>query len=161
MECVLFIPIEFACCFKIYHIKTVTQSRLNESESDIDNFGYHTSGSGSQLIHLLFTLLVVNKTSLRSPSLLFSSGVLDDGFSFLFLQLKNLDGSAFQWHVRCATEFKKCYIIWRSPTNGVLALCHPDTIKVIQSSNAPKAYTYRFSKPFFGESWFFPGMFLA
>ena len=32
-----------------------------------------------------------------------------------------------------------------------LLLCHPDTVKVIQSSNAPKAPTYEFIKPFFGK----------
>lgn len=65
--------------------------------------------------------------------------------------IKNHDGASLQWHVKCATEFKTCYFIWRTPTTGVLALCHPDTIKVIQTSNAPKAYTYRFSKPLFGD----------
>ena len=71
--------------------------------------------------------------------------------SFCF-QVKNSDGASLKFHVRCATEFKTCYVLWRSPATGVLAVCHPDTIKVIQSSNAPKADSYRFSKPFFGKS---------
>ncbi|KAL9955365.1 hypothetical protein ACROYT_G036675 [Oculina patagonica] len=64
--------------------------------------------------------------------------------------LQDLDGAArLQFHVRCATEFKTCYAVWRTSVTGILALCHPDTIKVMQSSNAPKGDTYRFSKPFF------------
>lgn len=138
----------------------VTQFRHKESE--IDAFGYHTSSSDSQFIHFLFTFLV-NKAPFSSPSLLFIDALDCGFFCFFSLQIKNHDGVALQWHVKCATEFKKCYIIWRTPTTGVLALCHPDTIKVIQSSNAPKSYTYRFSRPFFGESWFsatsFPRLF--
>ncbi|XP_078346495.1 cytochrome P450 4F3-like [Oculina patagonica] len=66
--------------------------------------------------------------------------------------LQDLDGAArLQFHVRCATEFKTCYAVWRTSVTGILALCHPDTIKVMQSSNAPKGDTYRFSKPFFGD----------
>ena len=34
---------------------------------------------------------------------------------------------------------------------GTLVLCHPDTIQVIQSSNAPKGLMYRFVRPFIGE----------
>lgn len=101
-------------------------------------------------------------SSISSPSLLFID-VLDCVFFFSFSQLKKHDGTALQWHVKCATEFKKCYIIWRTPMTGVLSLCHPDTIKVIQSGNAPKSFTYKFSKPFLGESWFsatsFPRLF--
>ena len=33
---------------------------------------------------------------------------------------------------------------------GFLVLCHPDTVRVVQSSNAPKAPTYNFVKPFIG-----------
>ena len=69
----------------------------------------------------------------------------------LCFQFKRFDGTVLQFHVRCATEFKTCYVVWRSPATGVLALCHPDTIKVMQSSNAPKSDMYRFSKPFFGK----------
>lgn len=32
-----------------------------------------------------------------------------------------------------------------------LVLCHPDTIRVIQTTNAPKAQTYEFIKPLFGD----------
>ena len=73
------------------------------------------------------------------------------GFHLFAFSSKGLDGTALQFHVRCATEFKTCYVIWRSPATGVLGLCHPDTIKVMQSSNAPKSGMYRFAKPFFGK----------
>lgn len=110
----------------------------------------------SHLIHFHFTHLV-SKSPVNSP---YPPFINVPWLFCFFLQLKNHDGVALQWHVRCATEFKKCYIIWRSPTTCVLALCHPDTIKVIQSSNAPKSYTYRFSKPFFGK-WDGSQMFLV
>lgn len=66
-------------------------------------------------------------------------------------QVKNHDGAALKFHVRCATEFKTCYVVRRGPFTAALVLCHPDTVKVIQSSNAPKAFTYRFVKPFIGD----------
>lgn len=40
---------------------------------------------------------------------------------------------------------------------GFLVLCHPDTVRVVQSSNAPKAPTYNFVKPFIGMYVFFMG----
>lgn len=64
--------------------------------------------------------------------------------------VKNHDGTTLQFHVRCATEFKTCYIMRRGPLLTGLVLCHPDTIKVVQTSSAPKAPTYEFIKPFFG-----------
>lgn len=69
----------------------------------------------------------------------------------LFLKVKNHDGTALQFHVRCATEFKTCYVMRRGPFMTGLVLCHPDTIRVIQTTNAPKAQTYEFIKPLFGE----------
>ena len=39
----------------------------------------------------------------------------------------------------------------RGPFMTGLVLCHPDTIRVIQTSNTPKAQTYEFIKPLFGE----------
>jgi len=70
--------------------------------------------------------------------------------AFLF-QLRKHDGANFQFHIRCATQFKRCYVTWRGPVTGTLVLCHPDTIQVIQSSNAPKGLIYRFVRPFIGE----------
>ncbi|PFX16164.1 Leukotriene-B4 omega-hydroxylase 3 [Stylophora pistillata] len=64
--------------------------------------------------------------------------------------VKNHDGTTLQFHVRCATEFKTCYIMRRGPLLTGLVLCHPDAIKVVQTSSAPKAPTYEFIKPFFG-----------
>ena len=69
----------------------------------------------------------------------------------LLLQVKKHDGAALQFHVRCATEFKTCYMVRRGPTMAALVLCHPETIKVIQSGNAPKSFTYQLLKPFFGK----------
>lgn len=68
-----------------------------------------------------------------------------------FFEVKNHDGTTLQFHVRCATEFKTCYVMRRGPFMTGLVLCHPDTIRVIQTSNAPKAQTYEFIKPLFGE----------
>ena len=76
---------------------------------------------------------------------------------FFVVSIKNHDGALLKFHVRCATEFKKCYVEWRSPTVGFLVLCHPDTVRVVQSSNAPKAPTYNFVKPFIGMYVFFYG----
>jgi len=73
---------------------------------------------------------------------------------WLFGHLKHLrkhDGANFQFHIRCATQFQRCYVTWRGPVTGTLVLCHPDTIQVIQSSNAPKGLMYRFVRPFIGD----------
>ena len=56
-----------------------------------------------------------------------------------------------KFHVRCATEFRKCYVVWRGPLAATLNICHPDTIASIQSSNIPKPEIYDFNKPFLGE----------
>ena len=56
------------------------------------------------------------------------------------------------FHVKCATEFKTCYRLWFGPLKSALILCHPDTIKVIQSSNAPKErFVCNLVRPFIGK----------
>ena len=65
------------------------------------------------------------------------------------------DGDGLKFHVKCATEFKTCYRLWFGPLKSLVVLCHPDTIKVIQSSNAPKErFVYNLVRPFIGESSF-------
>ncbi|KAJ7330608.1 hypothetical protein OS493_022223 [Desmophyllum pertusum] len=62
------------------------------------------------------------------------------------------DGAGLKYHVKCATEFKTCYRLWVGPLKSLVVLCHPDTIQVIQSSNAPKErFVYNLVRPFIGD----------
>ena len=66
--------------------------------------------------------------------------------------MKKHDGASLQFFVRCATKFKTCYVISRGALMyPSLVVCHPDTIKVMQSSGAPKGANYRFFKAFIGK----------
>jgi len=68
------------------------------------------------------------------------------------LDYAKFDGDGLKFHVKCATEFKTCYGLWFGPLKSLVVLCHPETIKVIQSSNAPKErFVYNLVRPFIGE----------
>ena len=63
------------------------------------------------------------------------------------------DGAGLKYHLKCATEFKTCYGLWYGPLRAAVVVCHPDTVQVIQSSNAPKEkFIYDIVKPFLGKS---------
>ena len=83
-------------------------------------------------------------------NVLMMESLLQRIFHYVFQMIKH-DGATLKFHVRCATEFRKCYVLWRGPLAATLVICHPDTIRVIQSSNAPKAELYDFNKDFIGE----------
>ena len=73
-------------------------------------------------------------------------------FYEIFCRQARFDGAGLKFHVRCAAEFKTCYRLWFGPLRSAVIICHPDTIKVIQSSNAPKErFVYDFVRPFLGK----------
>ena len=73
-------------------------------------------------------------------------------FYGLFCRQARFDGAGLKFHVKCAAEFKTCYRLWFGPLRSAVIICHPDTIKVIQSSNAPKErFVYNFVRPFLGK----------
>lgn len=62
------------------------------------------------------------------------------------------DGPGLLFHEKCTQEFKTCYRLWIGPLKPLVVLCHPKSVKVIQSSNAPKQkLVYSFLRPFIGE----------
>ena len=74
-------------------------------------------------------------------------------FYGLFCRQARFDGAGLKFHVKCAAEFKTCYRLWFGPLRSAVIICHPDTIKVIQSSNAPKErFVYDFVRPFLGKA---------
>jgi len=76
---------------------------------------------------------------------------IDCDFQPFCLQAR-FDGAGLKFHVKCATEFKTCYRLWFGPLRSAVVVCHPDTVKVIQSSNAPKErFVYNLVRPFIGE----------
>ena len=76
---------------------------------------------------------------------------IDYDFQPFYLQAR-FDGAGLKFHVKCATEFKTCYRLWFGPLRSAVVVCHPDTVKVIQSSNAPKErFVYNLVRPFIGE----------
>ena len=61
------------------------------------------------------------------------------------------DGAGLKFHLKCTTEFKTCYGLWYGPLRAAVVVCHPDTVQVIQSSNASKEkFIYDIVKPFLG-----------
>ena len=73
-------------------------------------------------------------------------------FYEIFCRQARFDGAGLKFHVKCAAEFKTCYRLWFGPLRSAVIICHPDTIKVIQSSNAPKErFVYDFVRPFLGK----------
>ncbi|CAH3015400.1 unnamed protein product [Porites evermanni] len=68
------------------------------------------------------------------------------------LDYAGFDGAGLKFHLKCATEFKTCYGLWYGPLRAAVVVCHPDTVQVIQSSNAPKEkFVYDIVKPFLGD----------
>lgn len=68
------------------------------------------------------------------------------------LDYARFDGAGLQFHEKCAEEFKTCYRLWFGPLKPLVVLCHPETVKVIQSSNAPKEkLVYNLVRPFIGD----------
>ncbi|CAH3015399.1 unnamed protein product [Porites evermanni] len=68
------------------------------------------------------------------------------------LDYARFDGAGLKFHVKCAAEFKTCYRLWFGPLRSAVIICHPDTIKVVQSTNAPKErFVYDFVRPFLGD----------
>ncbi|XP_078352881.1 cytochrome P450 4F1-like isoform X3 [Oculina patagonica] len=62
------------------------------------------------------------------------------------------DGDGLKFHLKCTIDYKTCYSLWFGPLKSLVVLCHPDTIKVIQSSNAPKErFVYNLVRPFIGD----------
>ncbi|XP_073248021.1 cytochrome P450 4F4-like [Porites lutea] len=107
--------------------------------------------SAAGIIAICNVIISLVKSYRRARHLAVFPSAPSDWFTGHRKHIKNHDGALLKFHVRCATEFKKCYVEWRSPTVGFLVLCHPDTVRVVQSSNAPKAPTYNFVKPFIGD----------
>ncbi|KAJ7356117.1 hypothetical protein OS493_026496 [Desmophyllum pertusum] len=63
------------------------------------------------------------------------------------------DGNGLKFHVECATQYKTAYPLWFGPLRSALVLCHPDTIKTVLSSHAPKEeFVYSLIVPFTGNS---------